>query len=779
MGFEMRGLMAAFLVFAAFEQCALAQAIADSDGKPKAKDQTEQAAEKATPAAAPQAAPEPQKHPASPVEPIKDDQVQSQPYSNDHQTDEKLRATIKTHEQEKPIVEPFYVKLCKPDDPPVDLNVTFDAASVNDIVPAFSQILKFNYMIDPQAKGAVTMSVNAKMTPLEVWQMFEQILWLSGAYCSMEGGVIHVLPFSKMPQERKAMADHEPIGNVEVRLIPIRSASSKDLVEKIKPFLTEGAAATDIPHQNSILVVESPANLPKINSLIKLLDRKNKSNWPQAVIRCENVSATRIKSELASLLPVLGFPVTTDNVVAEPGTIHLVSLDRLQAIVATAANQEALDELTHWVGVLDRADVGEQERVFVYKVVNGKAEELTQALSAIFNVEGSSISPSASSSSSSSSASQSQTASKSSTQQPANSAASGVKSTQTKNENGPGSVFEIPVKIFSDAVQNRLVIRTIPRTYAMINAILVRLDTAPSQVLLQVTVSEITLDDTNSFGVEFSGKVTGGKNSVNSVFGTNYSNLNPGSSTDYGGKYYIYNPNDPSSKFGYLKALAGKSKLNVLSSPQIVVVSHSEAKISVGDKVPIVTNEITDTASTSTTSTALNRSIQYQDTGIILTVTPHVTKGGMVTMDIQQEVSNAVPTTSSGLDSPTIQQRLIKTSMSIKDGSTLFVAGLIKEQASETISSIPIFWNSEFLSKLFGSSTSEKIRTEIIMMITVRIIDEKSNVEDMVRRYKQAMEMVKRSENLDEVDKFWKSMDKDKDKNKDKDKDKDKEPDQK
>ena len=697
---------------------------------------------------------------------LKDDLIQGEAFAEDRPDDAKLRGTVKQAPAERKALDPFYAKLCKAEDPPVDLNVTFDAASANDIVPAFSQILKFNYMVDPQVKGAVTMSVNAKMTTFEVWQMFEQILWLAGSYCSYEGGVVHVMPFAKMPQERKALADHEPSANVEVDLVPVRNASSKDLVEKIQPFLTEGAKAQDVPHQNSIMVVEAPANLPKIKALIKLLDHKNKANWPQAVIRCQNVSATRIKNELASLLPVIGFPVTVDNVVAEPGTIHLLSLDRLQALVATAANQEALDELTHWVGILDRSDVGEQERVFVYKVVNGKADELTQALSAIFSVDGSSISPSSSGSSSSGSGSsssssglsglgsKSKSGSLGSTSSQSSSASGGtqqgsIKSSQGKSEDGPGSVFEIPVKVFADNVQNRLVIRTVPRAYATMNAVLERLDTAPAQVLLQVTVSEISLDDSNEYGIEFSEKITGGKNSVNSVFGTNYQGLNPGSTTDTGAKYYIYNPNDPNSKFAYLRAVAGKSKMNVLSSPQIMVINNSEAKISVGDEVPIVTSEITDTASTTADNTSLKRSIEYQDTGVILTVTPHITKGGMITMDLQQEVSDATKNLLTDIDSPVIQKRLVKTTMALRDGSTLFVAGLIREKANESTSSIPLFSDSEFLAKLFGYTTGEQKRTELVVMITAIMVDEHSNVEAMVRRYKDAMELIRRSDDLE------------------------------
>jgi type II secretion system protein D len=676
---------------------------------------------------------------------IKDDVVSSVKSTSeikDREAYKKLGQTGREDKQieQKPFFEEFITK--EDDEKTFPFIITFDATAITDVVPAFAQILDFNYLIDPQVKGAVTMTVNCKMNKREVWEVFEQILWLSGAYCSLDDNVVHILPFSKMPQERRIFAEHPPRANVEVELLPVRNAASKDVLERIKPFLTEGATAMDIPHQNSILLVEAPSNIPKIRSLVKMLDRKNKAEWPQMVIRCENVSAARIKTELAAILPVLGFPVTMDNVEAEPGSIHLVGVDRLQVIVASAANQEALDELKQWIAVLDQSNVGDQERIFIYKVINGKADELMQAVSAIFPTTGSTLSPKSTSSGSSDSSNSSGSSSNSGVESLKNIASKSTKSSSKVSQDGEAGIFDVPVTVFADAVQNRLVIKTKPRTYAMIKALLNRLDTVPSQVLLQVVVSEVTLSDSNEFGLEFSDKQSSTAQKVDSIFGTNYSSLNPGSATDYGFTYYLTKFNNPDDKFAYVKALAGKGKLNVISSPQIAVVSHSQAKISVGDRVPIITNEITDTASTSATSTAVARSVQYEDTGVILTVTPHVTKGGLISMELKQEVSDVFPNKTSDIDSPVIRERVVETTLSIRDGSTLIVAGLIKESKSDNLSSVPMIADVPFLGRLLGSSEIEKEKTELVILITGKIITEQSKLEVMTKRYRQAMRAI-------------------------------------
>ncbi len=652
---------------------------------------------------------------------------------------------------------PFYEKYLKDekeevsDDKGMDVTLAFDAAEVADVIPAFSQLLNFNYLLDPQVKGAVTMNVNSKMTKRELWEVFEQILWLSGAYCSPDGDLLHILPFKDMPQERRLLVDHEPRANVEVAFLAIKNASSKDMLEKLKPFLTEGATAIDISHQNSILLVEAPSNIPKLRRLASLLDRKNKADWPQVVIRCVNVSASRIKDELAEILPVLGFPATVDNPDADPGAIHLVSIERMQVLIASAANDEALDELRTWVRVLDRSDVGEQERVFIYNIENGKADELTQALSVIFATSSSTLSVSSSGSSKSSSSSG---ASASSSKKSTTKATTGKSNNQSGKTTGHASVFEVPVTIFADAVQNRLVIRTTPRTYAMVKALLNRLDTAPSQVLLQLMVAEITLTDDTQFGLEFSGRAR--VDGFDTLYGTNYQTLSPGN--DYGASYWMKSVTDPSEKFAYVRALAGRGKVEVVSSPQLLVVSHTEAKISVGDKVPIITQEIGDTQSTTTSDTSLLRSVQYEDTGIILIITPHVTKGGLITLDLEQTVSDAVENTTSGIDSPVIQERIIKTSMAIRDGSTLIVGGIIREKLEETINSLPFFIDIPILGNLLGDNDIKKKRTELLVMVTGKIVTETTKLEDLTARYRQAVKAVKAMNKLNRWEGFEKKL---------------------
>ncbi len=651
---------------------------------------------------------------------------------------------------------PFYEKFLQGrEDKPIKFQLNTDTLSLSDVILYFSnpEILDFNYVIDPRISakkdaGLVVMNIDTELTPREIWRLFEQFLWLSGAYCSPgQGRVLNIYPTALMPQERTVLSLQDPKANVEVKMIPLKNAPTKDVVDKLKPFMTEGAQLIEVPSQNGLFIIESPANMGKLESLIEMLDKKNKSGWPEIILTCSNINASNIKDELAAILPILGFPVTVDNVVGEPGAMHLTANDRLQVIVATAANQEALNELKKWISILDRSDIGEQERVFVYKVVNGKASELFDSISAIFNTEGTSkgaSTPVGTSKPPSTSGTPTKTDSKNPQQnqpQPAPQLQQPKTSSKTTAAKGKGeekstSIFDVPMKIFADDQHNRLVVRTTPRVYAMVKALLNRLDTVPAQVLLQVMIAEVLLDDNTQFGLEFSTQVK--YSDAQSIYGTNFRELNPGGKEEHGFRYWVQNTNDPENKFAYIRALAGTGNTKVLSSPQVIAVSHIPAYISVGDKVPILKSQYTNTSSAGESQNM----IEYTDTGIQLNITPHVTEGGLIVIELDQVVSDAVKTTTSKIDSPTIQERKVKTSLAIRDGGTLIVGGIIWERQLINQSSVPIISKIPILAAL-GYNDIQKKRIELLVMITGTIVTEKTDLEEMTRRYEEAMRVLK------------------------------------
>ena len=637
---------------------------------------------------------------------------------------------VKTREAEKKLP-PFYEEYLKGDKGLIPIFIELDATSIQDIIPAFAKLLGFSYAIDPGVKGAVTLSVNnpkAKdkkllMPKREVWKLFEQILWMSGAYCSPEDDILHIMPFQKMARERSIFGKEGNSANVAVRIFDIYNVPAKNVLDKLTDFLTEGAKASELAGENAIMIVETPDNMPKLEILIKTLDNKHRTLWPRVVIQCANVSASRIAEELGSILPVLGFSVTVDKAVAEPGSIHFSTIDRLQVLIASAANKEALDEVIKWCAVLDRSDVGDQEQVYIYKVINSKSEELLQALATIFTIDGTSMSVK----------SASKGAAKAST-----SSIKSSKTSKTKSKAGPANIFEVPVKVFADGKNNRLIIRTTPRAYVMIKALLYRLDTIPVQVLLQVMIAEVRLNENNEFGIELAGVLDNfGKSGMVS---TDFAGLNPQDYTNEKGfQYLVGNGED---KYAYVRGLAGTGNLKILSSPQLAALSGTEATLDVGQEIPIITRTLSDTNGLAGQSTS--NDVEYKKTGVILKITPQVTKGGLITIELDQTVSDRGEDVSAGGSTyPSFINRQVVTTLSMRDGGTLLVGGIIQELDRSTNDSVPLIAEVPMLATIFGYNTKNTTRTELLIMITASVISEDSKLEKMIGRYKQSIKTIK------------------------------------
>ncbi len=645
----------------------------------------------------------------------------------------KFNKTEKKNSKEKH--KPFYEEFLKEGDgEPQPISLGWDASPIAEVVRFFAGSLKFGFLIDPEVKGAITILIeDAKMNNRELWEMFEQMLWVSGSYCSLEGKIVHIRPFKKMSQERRLLANFNPKSNVEILLLPIRNTSAKDVIEKMKPFLTEGASAVDIERQNSILLVETPANIPKLKGLIKLLDKKNKDSWAQEIFPCVNIPASRITSELLNIMPILGFPITADSAISEPGSIHLTSLDRLQVILASAANNEAIAELKKWVSILDKTDVGEQDRVYIYPVQSGKAEELTEILSGIFNTAGTSVSVKSSSSSTSSSKSSSKNKISSSSK------SSGSRSRSSSADIGPANVFEVPVSVVTDSVHNRLIIKTTTRTYAMMKALLERLDIPPTQVLLKIMVSQVTLTDDLKYGVEYGSADTGGiRGGHTNNWGAGYGKISDDKTSLTSGlsgiiTSSIINPDD----YIRLNASATEGNVKVLSSPEIIVKNHETAKLSDGKKVSVKTGE-------DTGSGIVNASYEYMETGIILEITPEVTAGGLIQLQVTQEVSDFTEV-AAGVN-PTITTSEINTILTIKNGETIILGGVINEKNTENISKIPLLGDIPWLGKLFSYTSHDTVRTELVMLITGHVIKNNSKLEESLKQYKAAVALIEEVE---------------------------------
>ena len=605
----------------------------------------------------------------------------------------------------------------------IKLDLNGDNININTIIAQFAGYMNFSYTIESGVQGAVSMSLHAELSLTETWNLFLRLLWMCNAYGEYRDGILSIRPLNAVGRSQQILAGD---GNVMLKSVRMKYVTSTSVLPQIKPFLSGEATAYDLPQSNSLLLIDTPNNVNRLLEIIAELDRSYKQGWYRVVFQCNDVSASKVKEELKQVMPVLGFQIFEgEQVDSKPGAIHLVSLDRLQVLVASASAVEPLTELRKWVDVLNSNENNEQTNAYIYKVVNSDAAQLLTELSVLFpNMVGVVI-----------------PAKSESTRQ-----VNGVSITEAgKAMQTSETLFDFPVRIAANLEYNRLVIMASPRVYSILRAVLEKLDTIPPQVLLQIMVVEIELTDETDFGMEWNAQTTIGGEKMG--FGTDYLNLESGGKEQFGGKINIVDPDNPDSKFLYIKALAGKSKLKVISSPQVLVRSQWKAQINVGREVPLLVADIANIDSTNSDSTTMRRSYEYKDTGIILEVTPTVSESGLVSLDIRQEISESLANITSGFDTPIIKKDIIQSNLAIHNGRTIVVGGLIRERDEESLSSIPWIADVPMLNWLVGDSTRSAERTEILMLITATVVDHSTRLEEMVRRYSDSLREINVFEN--------------------------------
>lgn len=631
-------------------------------------------------------------------------------------------------------------------DEEIEVNLIFNNAPLLDVLPSFADALGFNFLADSDLRGNVTLNIDQKMTRKDLWNTFDKMLSLSGAGVVVDGTLLRIMSLGKISRASDSRFSRD--GSGELLYYPLKNTIAKEAAQQIRPFLSLSAICVELTRPNALMIADDRANMPKVKQVLEHLDMAGKAGWKRKVIPCRNILPSKLAEELTTVLPVLGFNVyqKTDRT-EQPGSVQVTGVDRLQVVVISAATDEAVKEIEQWVDLLDNTDSLDQERVFVYKVRNSKAVNLTQALAMIYDMQGSSLTIDTNTGNSrtdtiNSTASNRNTAARNTTTRTnnrnANNAVTRAESTQTDMKS---NVFSTPVRVFADGVLNRLVIRTTPRTYASVKALLNRLDAVPAQVLLQVLVVEVTLTESTKFGLEFSALAKDGDKS-NTLLGTNYANITKPETTEAGtisGSGFsglLEDPKEPKNRFGYVQALAGNGNIKVISSPQLLVSSHTQASINVGTRVPVISQSFTSTSSAG----EMNKNYVYQDTGIILTITPQVTSTNLIALKVKQELSTVQANPDPNIENPYINQRVVNTSMTIANGRTMIIGGLIQEKINDNLSSVPLINSIPVLNRLLGSTDASVERSEILVLITGFIVNERNELEDMIRRYNDAIE---------------------------------------
>lgn len=520
-------------------------------------------------------------------------------------------------------------------------------------------VLKKSFVIEEGVTGSVTIQSTGPVPKTALYQLFEASLRANGARIETEGDVLAIRSGALADRTFRSTTDGD-LGGSTIVVAPLKYVSATQMLEILEPLAADGLIAIPDQDRNLVLLSGRSAAIAAAIDALNLFDVDVMRGKSIALVDLQAANPEDVVTELQAIF------AAQEGGLLE-GVIDFIPNSRMKSVLIVTSRSRYLDEARRWIRELDRTAARGQSFTRVYPLLNRKAEDIAPVLNQLLS------------------------------------------DTTTSQEGEQGTTTASGARVAADVERNALIVRGERKSHEEVAHLLTSLDTRARQVALEATIAEVTLNDEISLGVRWFMDRNRRQIGFSDVVGGGFSQSYPGfSSLLSTGKGELV-----------LQALAGVTDVQVISSPTLVVLDNREAVLQIGDQVPVATQT---SSSTTSNDAPVVTTISYRDTGVILRVTPQIGAAGTVSLDVSQEVSSVANTNTSGIDSPTIRQRQLTTSVFLNDGSTLILGGLVQENNNRTDTKAPGLGDIPFLGAAFRNRTSRNDRTELLIMIRPRII---------------------------------------------------------
>lgn len=632
---------------------------------------------------------------------------------------------------------------------PISLN--FPAVDVQAFAKAvLGDILGLSYAVDPSVHGMVTLITPRPVAKSDVLALTEDALKTSGLALEPRGGIYTIVPLEQAKGQAPTVgAEQAGFGNETVTL---HYANPEELKKLIDPIVPGVIMATD-PATGTMVLSGASGQRRAVRELVQQFDMDWLKGMSFALYVPKNTDARLIAPELDKLINASGAPTA--------GLVRLVAMERLNGIVAIAPRAQYLEDVRKWVEVLDREGASNERRLYVYRVQNGRATDLANVLISAFG--GTPATPNnaaqrksgfggGSGASSGSGGLNAGSGFGSGFGSGSGSSSPSISSLVSGSASGSGQTLPgqapTPVSpngkagagdslvITADEANNAVVAYATLREYTLIEDALRKLDITPLQVVVEASISEVTLNDTLQYGTQWFFQTHGNQYAL-----TQSTTSSAPIQSLPGFAYTVLNSSNGIA--ATINALSQVTHVEVLSAPNLLVLNNQTASLEVGEQVPISTGSA---ISTETSSAPIVNSVDYRDTGVIMQITPRVNSSGLVLLDISQEVSQVDNTSTASaanpIDSPVISERKISSSIAVQDGQTIALGGLISDDISKTRSGVPILSAIPILGALVGNRSNTRQRTELLVLLTPKVIRNPDDAHAITDELKQKIRSV-------------------------------------
>jgi general secretion pathway protein D len=669
------------------------------------------------------------------------------------------------------------------------VNLDFQDVELATVIDTIARLTNRNFVYDDRVRGRVTI-VSPTPVPVEqAYTVFESMLQVKGfTTVDAPGGVTKVIPIR---DAKETSVDTRSTGGrgtpdtdrFVTRLIPLSYIDAEQISNTIKPLVSKEAALVAYQPTNTIILTDSASNIRRILSILEAIDVET-FKQELALIRLQYADATVVAEQLSELFGVEVVGSTTRNVGAAPrvrarpqpvvpgqatagtspeaaqrGQVRIITDERTNSLVALAS-RSTLEEIRDFIRRID-VPVEGGGRIQVYYLKHADAEELAETLSALLGGGG----------------------------------GGGAQGQPGITPQLAGQVADIASgvgMVTADPATNSLVIQASPEGYQALLRVIEQLDIARPQVLVEALIMEVTVGDGQELGFNIVTRLLGGDSNIAARSITDSASggfLNESSDTDEdsgslgnvasqiaplltglgtGGflARFVLKDGDNDVMRAVLRAAATDNSVNVLSAPHILTSDNEEAEILVGDNIPIITSRVQSagTVAVDASNLATSVNVERQDIGVTLRVTPQITEGETMRLDIFQEITALNSALQQGVGDPNqvgpaLSNRRIENSVVVQDGETVVIGGLISDDYTDTVNKVPWLGDIPVLGWIFKSTSTTLTKRNLLVFLTPRVIRspadlEKQSIvkrEEFRRRSEQALEK-NRSQDPDELD---------------------------
>jgi general secretion pathway protein D len=605
------------------------------------------------------------------------------------------------------------------------ITMDFQDADLNVVIKFMGELTGKNFLVSDQVRGKVTVISPRKITVREAYKVFESVLGMNGYTAVQADDAIKIIPSAMARQlgleirEGKEAQSVPPEDRMITQIIPLEYATADEVRNLFASSVAKEGVIIAYKPTNHLIITDRASNIYRLLKIIEQIDVRIVEE-KITVFPLEYASAKSLADKMNQLMAVEArkpAPGRPPAPVAEQRVVKIIPEERTNSLIVLANEQET-QEVRKLISQLDTEAPKGKSQLHVRYLEHARAEELAKVLNSIVSGKAKVATP------------------------PGRQPQAGA----TPEE----------ASITADKATNSLVITASPQEFKELEEVIAKLDMIRSQVLVESMIAEVSMEKALQLGVDWrimdqpvEGSVRGFGGSDFGLISGVQSGAYPSSTGDTGlllgmAKGFITIGGVQVPNIGVLiRAFQKDTDANVLSTPHILTMDNEKAKIVVADNVPLLKSDLTTplaTATATVSNIAVSRTYEYKDIGIQLEITPHISKGNMVRLEISTEVSNILAIDPANPGFVTTRKRQATTTVAVDNGQIVVIGGLIRDESSETTKKVPCVGNIPVLGWLFKNLAGTSTKTNLLIFISPQIIRSAEDLEKATAKKKKESE---------------------------------------